>query len=199
MHKNRKVIASVIAAVALLAGAGSALADDGDSKRTAFRDAVAAKLGITPAQLHAAITAAAIDRIDAAVASGKLSAEKAAKLKQALADGKLGKLRFGLHKHKLTLAKRSAALFRTAAEYVGLDLPALKAELKQGKSLADVAAAQGKSADGLVATLLEKVSDRLDTAVDRGRISDARKQELLAKAKEQLEKLVVKQFASSSS
>lgn len=196
MIRSTTVLAVVIAAVALLAGAGAALADDGAGKRTPFRDAVAAKLGVTPAQLQAAITAAAIERIDAAVAAGKLTAERAAKLKEAIADGKLRKLRLGFHKRAKLVMR--AAPFRVAAEYLGLPLDALKAELKQGMSLAEVATARGKSVSGLVDAMVQRLSDRLDKAVANGRISPERKQELLAKATERAEKLVAKQFKAST-
>ncbi len=201
MHTSKRVLAGVVAAVALLAGGGSALADDGGNKGTAFRDAVAAKLGVTPEQLQAAYVAVLTEQIDAKVASGKLSAEKAAQLKQAIADGKLGKLRLGFHKKlgKHKLLARGAA-FRVAADYLGLQMDALKAELKQGKSLGDVAnATPGKSSAGLVAAMLQKASERLDKAVAKNRITAERKQAVLAKAKERIDELVAKRFAVKAS
>jgi hypothetical protein len=192
-----QALGALLAAVAVLVGAGSALADDGGKgdQAKAFRDAVAAKLGVTPEQLQAAFAAAATERIDAAVAAGTLTPEKAAKLKQAIADGKL-RFHKGFHKRK-GIAKRTA-WFSASAAYLGLEKDALKAELKQGKSLAQIAQAQGKTADDLVNVLLAKFSDRFDQAVEKKRLSAERKQELLDKTKAWLEKLVDKQFTATT-
>jgi len=49
-----------------------------------------------------------------------------------------------------------------AANYLGLSLTDLRAELRSGTSLADVAAAQGKSAAGLEDAMIAAMSSRLD-------------------------------------
>ena len=49
-----------------------------------------------------------------------------------------------------------------AADYLGLSLTDLRAELRSGTSLADVAAAQGKSAAGLEDAMIAAMSSRLD-------------------------------------
>jgi hypothetical protein len=200
MKKRIMLIAAALSAIAVVAASGTALAGNGAKadKGTPLRDAIAAKLGVTPEQFQAAVTAVAVARIDAAVASGKLSAERAAKLKQALADGKLGKLRLGLHKQAKAFAKRGAAV-KAFTEYLGVTKAELRAELKAGKSLAEIAKANGKTPAGVVNLALEKISARLDMAVAKGRLTEARKQELLAKAKPHLEQLVVRHFSTKSS
>jgi hypothetical protein len=200
LHTSKKALAAVAAAAVLLVGAGAALGADGPAaKRQALRDAVAAKLGVSPEQLQAAFTAVLIERIDAKVAAGKLSAERAAKLKQAVADGKLGrlgKLRLGARPGKALAKARGGVV----VEYLGIDPASIKAQLRAGKSLADVAnATPGKSSAGLVAAIMERVSDRLGQAVEKGRLSEARKQELLVKAKERVDKLVAKRLPAHSS
>jgi hypothetical protein len=58
-----------------------------------------------------------------------------------------------------------------AAEYLGLERTELRERLRNGSSLADVARAEGKSVDGLKATLREafiaELDARLDTLVER--------------------------------
>ena len=49
-----------------------------------------------------------------------------------------------------------------AADYLGLSLTDLRAELRSGTSLADVAAAQGKSAAGLEDAMIAAMSSHLD-------------------------------------
>jgi predicted nuclease of restriction endonuclease-like RecB superfamily len=54
-----------------VAVAGGELGSDGD--RHAFLDNAAKRLGTTPAQLEAALQAAYADRLDAAVAAGRIT------------------------------------------------------------------------------------------------------------------------------
>jgi hypothetical protein len=200
MKKRIMLSATALAAVAVVAVSGTALAGNGGKadKGTPLRDEIAAKLGITPAQFQAAFAAVMVERIDAAVASGKLSAERAAKLKQAIAEGKLAKLRLGFHKQARVFATKRGASLKAFTQYLDVTNAELRAELKSGKSLADIAKAHGKTADGLVKLALERLSDRLDKAVERGRLTETRKQELLAKAKQRLDKLVTTKFVKQS-
>lgn len=54
----------------------------------------------------------------------------------------------------------------TAATYIGITEAALRAELEAGKSLADVAVANGKTRDGLIAALTATASQAIGTLVD---------------------------------
>jgi hypothetical protein len=54
----------------------------------------------------------------------------------------------------------------TAATYIGITEAALRAELQGGKSLADVAVANGKTRDGLVAALTQAAATQIGTLVD---------------------------------
>jgi hypothetical protein len=54
----------------------------------------------------------------------------------------------------------------TAAGYLGLSAEQLMQELQAGKSLADVAAAQGKSVGGLKAALIQAMTSDIQKAVD---------------------------------
>lgn len=76
----------------------------------------------------------------------------------------------------------TVALFRETMEATGLDRAALQQELEAGKSLAQVAAASGSSGDAVVQAVLDKLKERLDTAVQRGRISQERADTLLQEA-----------------
>jgi len=49
-----------------------------------------------------------------------------------------------------------------AADYLGLSLTDLRAELRSGTSLADVAAAQGKSVSGLEDAMIAAMTSHLD-------------------------------------
>lgn len=81
-------------------------------------------------------------------------------------------------------------LFRETMDATGLDRATLQQELAAGKSLAQVAAANGSSGDAVVQAVLDQVKERLDTAVQRGRISQARADTLLQEATTKANELV---------
>lgn len=59
-----------------------------------------------------------------------------------------------------------------AAQYLGLTTEALRQQLAGGKSLADIAAAtSGKSRDGLIAALVQAANDRIDQALQDGKLT----------------------------
>jgi hypothetical protein len=68
-----------------------------------------------------------------------------------------------------------------AAGYLGLTVPRLIDQLAAGKSLAQVAAARGKSTDGLRAAMLTAIRARLNAAVAAKVITAAEAQRLLSK------------------
>ena len=70
-----------------------------------------------------------------------------------------------------------------AATYLGVTTDELRTRLQAGKSLADVATAQGKSVSGLEDALLANLKTDLDADVATGRITSGREAEILADAK----------------
>jgi hypothetical protein len=71
-----------------------------------------------------------------------------------------------------------------AAAYLDLTEAELRSELAEGKTLAEVARAEDKSVDGLVDALTKAETERLDEAVEAGRLSDARRDELVERLEE---------------
>ena len=66
--------------------------------------------------------------------------------------------RYGRHEpagHVLDAQKRSQTINGAAANYLGLSPQDLRTQVEAGKSLGDIATAQGKSVDGLKAALLD--------------------------------------------
>ena len=70
-------------------------------------------------------------------------------------------------------------LLDTAATYLGMTVSDLQAALKSGKTLADEAAAKGKTADGLVQALLAPLKTELDKRVTAGDITAAQETTIL--------------------
>jgi hypothetical protein len=79
---------------------------------------------------------------------------------------------------------------QTAATYLGLSLDQLLQELQSGKSLAEVAAEHGKTADGLKQAILDAMKSRLDAAVAAGDLTAEQAQQILAKLQAQAEDIV---------
>jgi hypothetical protein len=61
----------------------------------------------------------------------------------------------------------SGDLLAAAATYIGVSEPALRDELRAGKSLAEVAVANGKTRDGLIAALTTTASQTIGQLVDQ--------------------------------
>jgi ribosomal protein S20 len=189
--KRLSALAAVVAAFAALALAGSASAAESPS----LADDVAARLGIPVDKLRAAFRDALAARIDAAVEAGKLTPDQAAKLKERLEHAKgLGiRIRNAFARHGHALVPRLHAhlhAHRATAKYLDLSPRELREELREGKSLAEIAAEQGKSVDGLVDALVEPAKKRLDAAVDRGLITRERADAILERLTEGVAKLV---------
>ena len=195
MAMRRKVIAGATAAV-LVGGAGAGVAatkmtqsSPSEQSNAIVRDA-AKNLGVSPSRLSAAIKKALSDRIDAAVAAGRLTKAQGDELKQRLESGDFplfGPPAFGPgfpgpHPffHGLD----------AAATYLGLTEAQLESRLNQGQTLAQIARAQGKSVDGLKAALLKDVQTKLDAAVKAGKLTKAKEQQVLQDLQKRIDDLV---------
>lgn len=80
------------------------------------------------------------------------------------------------------------------ADTLGLDGSELRDALQSGQSLADVAAEQGVAEEDLVAAIVDQVEERVNGAVDAGRIDDEKAAEILAGAQERAEAIVSGDF-----
>jgi hypothetical protein len=87
-------------------------------------------------------------------------------------------------------AKVHVGLHRAAAEYLGLSRKELRTRVRSGKSLAQIAATEGKSVDGLKAALVIALRAKVDAAVTAGRITAVRAEKLRERAPALVERLV---------
>ena len=185
MRPNRGAVAAVVGGAALLvAGGTAALAGNGGQAAGQDRQArcearlakIAEHRGVTVAQLEAQIKARLSARVDAALAAGKISADRAAALKARIASFEFCS---GEGRHPLVrLGVRG--MFKAAADFLGLSGPELRTQLP-GTSLAALAQAQGKSVDDLKAAMLAPAKARLAQAVASGHITQARADQALAR------------------
>ncbi len=191
---RRKVIAGAAAALAVGgAGAGLAatqLASSPSAESRAIVNDAAKSLGVEPSKLSAALKKAMEDRVDAAVAAGRLTKAQGEELKQRIESDEfplfgppaLGPGFGAPHPffHGLD----------AAASYLGLNEEQLHNRLDGGKTLAGIAKAEGKSVDGLKAALRKDEQQKLDAAVKAGRLSKADEQRILKDLDRRIDELV---------
>ena len=85
---------------------------------------------------------------------------------------------------------QAGGFLQTAATFLGMSVADLQTALESGKSLADVAKAQGKSVDDLVTALLAPAKKSLDQAVTDGKLTQAQETAILNKMTTGLTNLV---------
>jgi len=184
---RRKLVTVGAAALAVAGGGAAIAATTGGSPQAESKAVVedaAKQLGVTPSRLSSALKQALENRVDAAVADGRLTKEQGDALKariEAEDYPMLGGFGFGHHGGP---GIRGFGHLDAAAAYLGMTETELATELAGGKTLADVAKAKGKSVDGLVSALVADEKQELDAAVAAGRITRAQADEMLANAKQ---------------
>lgn len=200
MESRRKRTVAIGAAVALaVAGGGVAYAATTNSDpRDALLSDAAQRLNVTPGELRSALEGAFGDQLDQAVKDGKLTQQQADAIKQQIA-------RYGLplggpmgpDGHGFGFGLRVAggpgpfgAGLDAAASYLGLTRAELGRQLRSGRSLAEVARAQGKSVGGLEQALLDAASTQLDRAVSDGKLTSDQRDRILSELREHVDELV---------
>jgi transposase-like protein len=185
-----------------LAAAGAVAASralsPGEESKAVIDDA-AAQLGVKPSALSDALKQALKNRLDAAVAAGRLTKAQADELKARIDSGD-GLPFFGGPRPGLGVGPGHFdgpfGHFRNleaAASYLGLTEAELRDQL-QTKTLAEIAKGKGKSVDGLVQALVTSAENAINTAVADGRLTQQQATDIKAHLKEHIERLVNGEF-----
>ena len=167
---------------------------------------IAKAQGKTVEGLKTAITDAATKQLDAAVTAGKLTKEQETKLLAGLAShlddfvngvhkgvrgfrvpGGPGGMRHGFG---FGFGPGLMAGAEDVATYLGLKPAELATQLRSGKSLADIAKAQGKTVEGLKTAITDAATKQLDAAVTAGKLTKEQETKLLAGLASHLDDLV---------
>lgn len=192
---KRNVVAGTVAALAVV-GAGGAVAatkfatHSPSEESKAIVDATAKNLGIEPGKLSAAIKKALEGRVDAAVAAGRLTKEQGAELKQRIESGDFPLFAGPGFGPGFGPPHPFFHGLDAAAAYLGLSEDRLHAQLESGKTLAQIARAQGKSVDGLKSALINDAQVKLDQAVKDGRLTKSQEQQVLSDLRQRVDDLV---------
>lgn len=78
----------------------------------------------------------------------------------------------------LGLGRVGQSLVTTVTGYLGIDSSTLRSDLQKGQTLAQIAQAQGKTADGLVSAVVATEQASLGAAVSSGRLTSAQEQQI---------------------
>jgi hypothetical protein len=202
MAVKRKVVAAGVAALAVGGtGAGIAatkLANSPNEESKAIVNDAAKNLGVEPSKLSAAIKKALEDRVDAAVAAGRLTKQQGQELKQRIESDEFplfgGGPGFGHGFGGPGGGRGGPGFFHEgldgAASYLGLSEAQLRSKLESGKTLAQIAKDQNKSVDGLKDALVKDTQDKLDQGVKDGRLTKAQEQKIISGLKQHVDDLV---------
>ncbi len=179
-----KRLLMIVAAVAVLGVAAVAIgeaatsAQEGNGPIGTLLGKVAAKLGVTESELQTAIDEARTETIDEAVAEGRLTEEQAERLREGGFPFHRGLHRAGRH------------ILGAGADVLEMEKDDLMAELREGNSLADVAAAQGIGVDDFEAQLLAEVQADIDAKVADGTITQEQADRLSEGLEERIDNIV---------
>lgn len=190
--RGGKFVAGTVV-VLTAAGGGAAIAatqlDSSSAHDSAIISDAAGQLGVQPSALSSALKKAYDDQIQAKVTSGELSQSQADALKAKVDAGDVplfsgggGGFAFGFgggpHGGPRTAAGFGfgfgfglGADSSAAASYLGLTADQIKTDLQGGKTLAQIATDQGKTADGLIQAILAAQEANLDKLVTAGKLT----------------------------
>jgi polyhydroxyalkanoate synthesis regulator phasin len=191
-----KLVAASLAALAVAGGGAAFAATKVLSPREesqAVLDDAAKQLGVTPGALSDALKKALENRIDDAVADGRLTKAQGDELKERIESSELPFPLLGLGLGPGLHLKHFAAPFAkfdAAPAYLGLSESELASRLAQGKTLAQIAKARGKSVDGLVDALVQAAEKRIDEAVANGRLTKSQADDLKSGLRERMTRIV---------
>jgi hypothetical protein len=181
MSRKLVTFVAVLAVAAAGGGAYAATQNSSSQPRQGLLNDVARRLNVSPAKLRAAFRAAIIDRINAAVAAGRLTQGQANALKRRIQRGVPFAFVHPARPPFMVPPGPDRGPLGTAATYLELTPFQLFNQLRSGKSLADIAAARHRSAAGLEKAMVAAVKARVDDAVRHKLITAIQAQRIVSR------------------
>lgn len=193
MKTSKLKLTAATAVLAAAIGGGAALAADKLSPKQES-DAIVAdaakQLGVDASKLDAALKKALANRVDAAVAAGRITKAQGDELKARITAGEVPLVGFGPGGSRHGGPGHHFANLDAAASYLGVTEAALRTSLAGGSTLAEIAKDKGKSVDGLKAALVTAAKAEIAQAVKDGRLTEAQQTEILAGLPSRIDDLV---------
>jgi transposase-like protein len=209
---GRRIAVIALSGALVAGGTGAAIAavgkDDHKKVEQAVLDDAAQRLDVTPQKLRDALAAAQDAQLDQAVKDGKLTQKQADKIKAvrkqsgSVLGGPAGGLRFRggprmfggkeFHGGPGMPGGPKGGMISDLADALGLSTDKLFEQLRSGKSIADVAKAQGKSLDSVRSSVRAATKTRLDKAVKNEDLTQKQADRMLAGLDEALKHLNLK-------
>jgi hypothetical protein len=199
---RRTRIAALTAAGALAAaGTGVAVAttrsDDAKEREQAVLSDAAKRLNVEPSELRDALGEAEDAQLDADVKAGRLTQEQADAIKERRKDsGTVLGVGPGGPGGGLWLHRRGSAgigiggpgeVTDAAAKALGISRDELFERMRDGKTLEEIAKAEGKSFDDVKAAMKAAMKKGLDEAVKDGKLTQKQADEILSRSTEHLD------------
>lgn len=198
----RRITAIALTGALVAGGSGAAIAamskDDGKKAEQSILDNAAKRLSVTPQALRDALAAAQDDQLDQAVKDGLLTQQQADAIKARRKQdgrvlggpfGKRGLGPMGPGGHGFGHRMGGLMLFDDLAKALDLTTAKLFEQLRAGKSVGDVAKAQGKSLDDVRSAVKAAAKTRADKAVQDGDITRAQADGMLSHLDDALQNL----------
>jgi hypothetical protein len=192
---SKKKLVAGVATLAVLAGGSAAVAatsSDRKAEETALLADAAKRLGVTSDQLKSALTQAEDARLAAAVKAGTLTQEQADAIKaRRAADGtvlSLGRGPGGPGGHRGGHGGGRETL-ADAAKAIGITEASLRDQLRDGKTLTEIAKAKGKTLADVQAAVKKAAVARLDAQLKAKTITQAQYDEAVEHLDEHIARL----------
>jgi hypothetical protein len=197
--RRTRIAALTTAGALAAAGTGVAVAttssDDPKQREDAVLADAAKRLDVTPSELRSALSEAEEAQLDADVKAGRLTQEEADAIKERRQDmgtvlgprvmpgGPGFSLRF---KHP---GGGPIELIDTAADALGISRDELVDRLRDGKTLEEIAKAEGKSVDDVREAVESALRKRFDKAVEDGHLTREQADEMLSHVTDMIDDL----------
>lgn len=187
MTKTNKIIlgSTVAASFMVLVAGGAVMAAQTTDSKSGFIDRVAQIVGVEPQKLQDGVKQASKEQIDAKLKDGKITQSQADEMKKKIDAGE----GFGFGGPKGRHGGDMRGMFKPALEelttFLGISKEELATQMKDGKSLVEIAKAKGKSEADVKSFLSTKFDEQLAKAVKDNTLTQAKADEI-AKNKEDI-------------
>jgi hypothetical protein len=195
---RRKTVGAALVGLVVLGGGAAVAATQLDSptvRSQAIISDAAGQLGVSPDKLSSALQKALEDQLQADVTAGRLTQAQADAAKQRIESGDYPLVGtgggFGGHfgHGGRGFGFGGFGMFgdlSTAATYLGVTTDQLRTDLQSGKTLAQAATDQGKTADGLTGALVAAATTKLDAAVTAGKLTSTQESAIVSNLQKQI-------------